>query len=100
MKPQPRGCRYWLKLLSVGLIGGVLLAYLGYLILNAEMYMQPASAPIDHTPRDDGFAYGDLTLKTVERFDLKGLYLPSRNGAAIIVLHGYGGNRLEMLGRA
>jgi uncharacterized protein len=100
MRPKPRGCRYWLKLLSVGLIGGVVLAYLGYLILNAEMFMRPAPYSIDHTPLDDGFAYEDLTLKTVEGFDLKGWYLPSRNGAAIIVLHGYGGNRLEMLGRA
>jgi uncharacterized protein len=64
------------------------------------MYMWPAPAPIDHTPRDDGFAYEDLTLKTVDGFDLKAWYLPSHNGAAIIVLHGYGGNRLEMLGRA
>jgi uncharacterized protein len=100
MKSKPRGCRYWLKLLSVGMIGGVVLAYLGYLILNAEMYLWPASAPINHTPRDDGFAYEDLTLKTVDGFDLKGWYLPSRNGAAVIVLHGYGGNRLEVLGRA
>ena len=39
-------------------------------------------------------------MKTIEGFDLKGWYLPSRNGAAIILLHGYGGNRLEMLTRA
>lgn len=95
-----RGCRYWIKLLSVGVIGGLLLAYLGYLILNVEMLLQPASVPIDHTPRDDGFAYEDVVLKTNDGFDLKGWYLPSHNGAAIILLHGYGGNRLEVLKRA
>ena len=42
MTRKPRGCRYWLKLLSVGLIGGLLLAYLGFLILNAEAYLQSA----------------------------------------------------------
>lgn len=100
MKHQLHGCRYWLKLLSVGLIGGLLLAYLGFLIINAEILLRPASAPIDHTPLDAGFAYEDLTLKTVDGFDLKAWYLPTQNGAAVIVLHGYGGNRLEVLGRA
>ncbi len=100
MMRQRRGCRYWLKLLSVGLIGGLLLAYLGYVLLSAEAYMQPAPYAIDHTPLDDGFAYEDVTLKTIDGFDLKAWYLPSRNGAAIILLHGYGGNRLEMLTRA
>jgi len=100
MKRRRRGCRYWLKLLSVGVIGGLLLAYLGFLIINAEVLMQPAAARLDHTPLDDGFAYEDLTLKTVDGFELKGWYLPTQNGAVIILLHGYGGNRLEVLGRA
>ncbi len=100
MKRQPRGCRYWLKLLSVGLFGGLLLAYLGYVILIAEEYMQPAPTLIDRTPLDDGFAYEGLTLKTGDGVDLKGWYLPTQNGAAMILLHGYGGNRLEMLNRA
>lgn len=95
-----RGCRYWIKLLSVGVIGGLILAYLGYLAIAVEATLKPAPAPIDHTPLDDGFAYEDLTLETVDGVELKGWYLPSRTGAAIIVLHGYGGNRLEMLGRA
>jgi pimeloyl-ACP methyl ester carboxylesterase len=100
MTRKPRGCRYWLKLLSVGLIGGLLLAYLGFLILNAEAYLQSAPSAIDRDPRDDGFAHEDLMLKTVDGFDLQGWYLPTQNGAAIILLHGYGGNRLEMLNRA
>ncbi len=100
MKHKPRGCRYWFKLLSVGLIGGLLLVYLGYVILIAEEYMQPAPALIDRTPRDDGFVYEDLTLKTGDGVDLIGWYLPTQNGAAVILLHGYGGNRLEMLNRA
>ena len=37
-----RGCRYWFKLLAVGLIGGLLIAYFGYVILSAEAFMQPA----------------------------------------------------------
>ncbi|MBP7687065.1 MAG: hypothetical protein KA765_04130 [Thermoflexales bacterium] len=43
---QHRGCRYWLKLLSVGVIGGLLLAYLGFLIINAEILIQAGAARI------------------------------------------------------
>ena len=31
---------------------------------------------------------------------IKGWYIPSQNQAAIILLHGYGGNRLGLLGHA
>ncbi len=100
MTARRRGCRYWIKLLSVGVIGGLLLAYAGLVILTTESYLRPVPYTIDHTPLDDGFAYEALTLKTVDGFELAGWYLPAQNGAAIILLHGYGGNRLEVLGRA
>ena len=50
-----RGCKYWIKLLSVGLFGGVLLAYLGYLVISVEAMIQPARASICWgTPGDLG----------------------------------------------
>ncbi len=96
-----RGCRYWLKLLSVGVSGGLLIGYLAWVISAAEMYAQPARTSLGGvTPGARGLAYEDVTLLTHDGLSLKGWYLPSRNGAAIILLHGYGGNRLEMLSRA
>ena len=96
-----RGCRYWLKLLIVGVVGGLLIGYVAYVISAAEMYAQPAqTSPGGVTPGNKGLAYEDVTLLTRDGLSLKGWYLPSRNGAAIILLHGYGGNRLEMLDRA
>ena len=62
---QRRGCRYWLKLLSVGVIGGLLLTYLGFLIINAEILMQPAAERSDRTQLEDGFEYEGLTMRTV-----------------------------------
>jgi dienelactone hydrolase len=96
-----RGCRYWLKLLIVGVIGGLLIGYLGYVIVAAEAYAQPAHASLGGiTPLDRGLAYEDVTLTTNDGLSLKGWYLPSHNRAAVILLHGYGGNRLEVLERA
>ena len=96
-----RSRRYWIKLLAAGLIGGVLLAYCGYVFLFVEMLSRPAHATICcTTPGDKGFDYEGVTLTTSDGIELKGWYIPARNRAAIILLHGYGGNRLEMLNRA
>lgn len=47
------------------------------------------------TPDKWGFPnYEDVTLTTLDGLTLKGWYIPSSNGAAIILLHGYMGNRL------
>jgi pimeloyl-ACP methyl ester carboxylesterase len=98
---RQRGCRYWFKLLTVGLIGGVLLAYVVYILIAVDAFMQPAHASICcKTPADDGLAYEEVTLTTNDSLALRGWYIPSHNQAAVIVLHGYGGNRLEMLTRA
>ncbi len=96
-----RGCHYWLKLLIVGAIGGLLIGYAAYIILAAESMLQPAHASLGGiTPADRGLAYEDVVLTTSDGLSLKGWYLPSHNRAAVILLHGYGGNRLEMLNRA
>ncbi len=98
---KQRGCRYWLKLLIVGMIGGLLIGYVGYVLVSAETYAQPARMSFGGvTPHDKGLAYEEVTLTTNDGLSLKGWYLPSHNGAAIILLHGYGGNRLEVLERA
>ncbi len=101
IRSKRRGCRYWFKLLIVGVIGGLLIGYVGYVIVSAETYAQPAHVSLGGvTPRDKGLVYEDVTLTTDDGLSLKGWYLPSHNRAAIVLLHGYGGNRLEVLDRA
>ncbi len=96
-----RGCRYWLNLLIVGVIGGLLIGYVAFVIFSAEMLIQPAHTSLGGiTPADRGLTYEDVVLTTSDGLSLKGWYLPSHNGAAVILLHGYGGSRLEMLPRA
>lgn len=99
--PRKRGCRYWLNLLLVGLVGGLLLAYVGYIVLWVLAMARPAHAEVCCiTPADLGFDYEDVTLVAEDGVTLAGWYIPSQNGAAVILLHGYGANRMEMIWRA
>ena len=41
----------------------------------------------------DGVAHEDVTFRSSDGLRLAGWYVPSRNGAAIVVVHGSGGNR-------
>ena len=52
------------------------------------------------TPADYGLVYEDVSLKTADGLTLQGWYLPGENGAAIILMHGLGGNRISLLGVA
>ena len=48
------------------------------------------------TPADWGVTYEEVRLPTKDGLDLSGWYIPSRNGAAVILVHGHGANRLAM----
>jgi pimeloyl-ACP methyl ester carboxylesterase len=52
------------------------------------------------TPADLGFDYEEVAFSSSDGVMLSGWYIPSRNKATVILLHGYGGNRLEMIWRA
>jgi dienelactone hydrolase len=49
----------------------------------------PPTFPLgDRTPADLGLAYEDVVVRTSDQVDLHGWYVPSRNGAAVVVLGG------------
>ncbi len=52
------------------------------------------------TPKDLGYDYQAVTFTSEDNVTLSGWYIPSQNRAAVILLPGFGGNRVEMLGRA
>ena len=56
--------------------------------------------PIDESPHDYGMNFESLTLMAEDGLHLAAWYVPSRNGAAIIVQHGYKSDREEMLDEA
>ena len=52
------------------------------------------------TPRAHGLAYEDVTFSTADGVELSGWYVPSRNGAAVVLLHGAGSTRSAVLAHA
>src|SRR6266545_6092883 len=95
---KPRGRRRLFKL-ALTIIIGLVLAY--ELVVPAIIsftlvhYRQPVCCV---TPADRGMAtYENVTITTADGMRLSGWYVPSRNGAAIIALHGSGGNRTATL---
>jgi pimeloyl-ACP methyl ester carboxylesterase len=98
---QRRGPRYWLRLLAVAIVWGVSLLYAGYLGIWVYATAHPARTPVCCiAPADLGLAYEDVALTAVDGVTLFGWCIPSHNKAAVILLHGYGANRAEMVGRA
>jgi uncharacterized protein len=94
---RKRGCLYWFKLGIVGLLG----LWVGYYVLAIYSVTVPVPATICcTTPADEGFDFEDVILTSPLDVTLSGWYIPSQNGAAVIILHGYGGNRVGELPRA
>ena len=52
------------------------------------------------TPTNLGVTYEDVVLTSQDGVKLAGWYIPSRNKAAVILLHGHSGNRLGMIHQA
>jgi len=97
---QRRGCGYWFKLLLVGLVGGLIMLYAGYIVLWVNATLQPARIPVCCiTPADFGSDYSEVTFTSSDGITLSGWYILSQNQATVIVLHGYGANRVHMLKR-
>jgi len=60
---------------------------------QTDAFLHPRRHPVVGTPADWGLDYRDVAFITVDGLTLRGWYLPSRNGAAILIGHGIGGAR-------
>ncbi len=92
-----RGLRYWRNL------GCFLLALAGFTAVGlvvglswwqADAFLHPPRRSPAETPADRGLDYHDVAFRATDGLTLRGWYLPSQNGAAVIVGHGIGGHRL------
>jgi predicted acyl esterase len=102
---KKRGCRYWRNLFLVGLaglfVGLLLVVYIAFPIIHANGVAHPGRSPVCCiTPADQCLDYEDVSFITADGLTLRGWYIPSQNGAAVIVVHGVASNRLSHLDQA
>jgi esterase/lipase len=57
-------------------------------------------APLVHTCADYNMPCEEVMVTTADGLDLVGWYLPSQNGAALLVQHGFGGDRQDVMWEA
>jgi dienelactone hydrolase len=90
----------WWKLLTIPL-ALVLLLFVLYPIPNALYATNvPRPAVGAATPADRGLTYLDAQFATSDDVTLSGWYLPSTNGAAVVLLHGASSTRSAVLDHA
>lgn len=91
-KPKNR-LRYWLNLS----IAALLFTLLIYYIFLAYSITKPANSEVKGpTPSEWPASYEETSISLADGAVLSGWYVPSNNGKLIILLHGYGANRLQM----
>jgi uncharacterized protein len=95
-----RATRPWWRIPIV--VGLLVAAYAVVFILGVAVAATnvPRTAVDLDTPRAHGLAYEDVTFSTADDVALSGWYVPSRNGAAVVLLHGAGSTRSAVLAHA
>lgn len=100
-----RGWRYWCNLalfaLGCAIIGLLIIQYIGIPVFLAKGYSHPKRLAVCcYTPADLGWTYENVSLTTGDGLTLRGWYIPSRNRAAVLLLHPIASNRLGSIGGA
>lgn len=93
------GVRHFLKLTGFGLLAFVLatltiMVFRTYIALKKDLAPAPSHVEV---PPDLSFQVEEVTFPSEDGVQIAGWYVPSRNNATLILLHGYGGNRTGMI---
>jgi pimeloyl-ACP methyl ester carboxylesterase len=75
----------------------LLIIYVGVPIVAAYLGTHPIRFPVTLPPWQVSDKLEDVSFTTSDSVTLKGWYIPSRNGAAIIAIHGFNGNRSHVV---
>jgi alpha/beta superfamily hydrolase len=93
---------YILRVIGLGV--GAFLAIAIFVMIERNIYSvltesMPAPSEVHLLP-DMSFDVEEVTFEGGDSFMMAGWQVPSQNGATVILLHGYGGNRTSMLWHA
>jgi uncharacterized protein len=90
---------WWRLLAAPGMVLAITLALvtLGQAVAATNV---PATSVGSATPAERGLAYRDVEMQTSDGVTLAGWYVPSTNGAAVVLLHGAGSTRANVLDQA
>ncbi len=95
-----RASRGWRRLRAIP-VALVLAQFVLVPLTMATIATNRAPAPLGaDTPADRGLDFRDVTLETADGVELAGWYVPSRNGAAVLLRHGSGSTRTATLAHA
>lgn len=93
--------RYVANLAAVTLVALAVAFWVVVPAIMANRSLHPVRFPVQGvSPADAGLEYEEVTLTTGDGLALAGWYIPSQNGAAVIALHAYNGNRTGVLPHA
>ncbi len=85
-------------LFLLALAGGLTAFYLINAYIGGRRYGYPARLRISFaSPADHDLPFEEVTLTGRDGVKLAGWYIPGNNQAAVILLHGYSGNRLGVM---
>ncbi len=90
----------WWRLLAVPAVLAIGVFVLVPLTFAVNATNRPADSREPMTPASRGLAYRDAAMRTSDGVLLAAWYLPSRNGAAVVLLPGAGSTRSTLLGHA
>ena len=86
------------RLSPLAFIAAGLLLYLGLVLRNVYRALNPVRTPVLSNPLSQiGVRYEDVIFSSRDGWPLSGWYVHSRNGSNIILTHGLGGNRLDLM---
>ena len=90
--------RWWPLVVALLLVASSLVLWTLGQAMAASYAPRPALG--ERTPADLGLAHRDVTFSSSDGTDLAGWYVPTRNGAAVALMHGAGSTRSGVLDHA
>lgn len=86
------------QLSPLAFLGAGLLLYFGLVLRNVYRSLKPLRTPVLANPLSQiGVKYQDVVFPSRDGWPLSGWFIPSTVGPTIILTHGMGGNRLDLM---